>query len=120
MDLHFKYSPKDLMANFINCLKRLPNLRTLEVFDTSHMDPITRGLKLKSARFPSVRELVISNRTAKFIWGCPNVETVVAPRGLHFEGSKILGSHGKELKNLRRVVGVGEGSVGVGESEGIQ
>lgn len=119
VDLYFKYAPKDLMSKFIDCLVRLPNLRTLEIFSTSHLSPITRGLKRKSARFPSVRELAISNRTAKFIGSCPNVETVIAPDLLTLEGATILSSHGKGLEKLKRVIGVAEESVRLGKLKDI-
>lgn len=115
VDLYFKYAPKDLMSKFIDCLVRLPNLKTLEVFSTSHIGPITRGVRRKSARFPSIRELAISNRTAKLVGCCPNVETVTAPDQLSLDGATILSSHGKELGKLRRVVGVAEESVQQGE-----
>jgi hypothetical protein len=105
------------MSKFIDCLVRLPNLRTLEVFSTSHLSPITKGLKRKSARFSSVRELAISNRTAKFIGCCPNVETVTAPDQLSLGGATVLSSYGKGLEKLKRVVGVAEDSVRLGKLE---
>ncbi|KAF9782927.1 hypothetical protein BJ322DRAFT_182548 [Thelephora terrestris] len=113
VDLYFKHAPKDLMSKFIDCLVRLPNLRTLEVFSTSHLSPIPRGLKRKSAKFPSVRELAIGDRTAKFIGSCPNVETVTAPIQLSLGGANVLSSYGKELEKLKRVVGVSEDGVRV-------
>jgi hypothetical protein len=115
VDLYFKYAPKDLMSKFIDCLIQLPNLRTLEVFSTSHVSPITRGVKRKSARFPSIRELGISNRTAKFVRCCPNLETVTAPDRLNLEGAAVLSSHGRELNSLKRVVGIAEECVQSGE-----
>ena len=115
MDLHFKNAPEDLMTKFIDCLIRLPNLRTLEVFSTTNLYNVKRGLRRKSAKFPSVRELVINERTAGFIRSCPNVEVITAPSGLSDEGAKILNTHGRRLKNLKRVVGVNERCVRLGE-----
>jgi hypothetical protein len=119
VDLYFKYAPKDLMTKFINCLIQLPNLRTLEVFSASHISPITKGLKRKSAKFTSVRELAISNRTAKFVGSCPNVETVMAPDRLSLDGAAVLSSYGMVLKRLKRVVGIAENCVPLGELTGM-
>ena len=103
------------MTKFIDCLIQMPNLRTLEVFSASHISPITKGLKRKSARFPSIRALAISDRTAKFVGNCPNVETVTAPDRLGSDGAAILSSYGGVLKNLKRIVGVAEYCVPLGE-----
>jgi len=107
VDLCFEHSPEDLMRKFVDCLGQLHNLRTLEVFSTTQVEPITRELERGSSRFPSVRELVVCDSTAGFIRSCPNVETVTAPGRPYLEnGATILGSCGKELKKLKRVVGV--------------
>jgi len=105
-DLDFTGSPKDLMTKFVDCLARLPNLRTLDIFSASHIDPTTRGLKRKRARFPSVRELWIDRTLIKFLWSCPNVESITTTDGFSWESAEILSSRGKELKKLRRLVGV--------------
>lgn len=107
------------MKKFIDCLIQLPNLRTLEVFSASHITPITKGLKRKSARFSSVRELVITNRTAKFVGSCPGVETVMAPDQLSLNGAEILNSYSTVLKKLKRVIGIAESCVSLGELTGI-
>lgn len=117
MDLCFNGAPKDLMTKFVDCLTRLPNLRTLEIFGTSDVEPVTRGLKQKSAHFPGVRKLGISNTTAIFARNCPNVETITALPRISLEGSTILRSHGGELRNLKRVVGIAEKCVYLGEVE---
>lgn len=115
VDLNFMDSPKDLMTKFIDCLVRLPNLRTLEIFSTTHLGPITRGLKRKCAQFPSIRELGISNSTVKFVGSCPNVESIIVTDGLSWDGAPILSSYGKGLGKLRRVVGINECYVRQGE-----
>jgi len=108
VDLNFTDSPKDLMTKFVDCLVRLPNLKTLEIFGTTHLGPITKGLKRKCARFPGISELGISNATVKFVGSCPNVETIIATDGLSWDGAPILSSYGKTLEKLRRVVGINE------------
>ena len=113
-DLRFTRAPKDLMTKFVNCLVQLPNLRTLEILSSTHIGPITRALKRKCARFPNIRELGISNNSAKFVGSCPNVEAVTATGGLSLVGAKILSSYGKGLERLKRVVGVEEGCVQLG------
>ena len=106
VDLQFRMAPKDLMKKFVDCLVRLPNLRTLELFDASHIGPITRGLKRKCARFSSVRELWINDKTVKFVRSCPNVESIITQDGLSWESTEVLGSYRKELGRLKRVIGV--------------
>jgi hypothetical protein len=115
VDLRFTDAPKDLMTKFVDCLVRLPNLRTLEIFSASHISLVTRGLKRKCARFTSIRELWISNILAKFVGSCPNVESVIVTDGLSRDGAKTLSSYGKELKRLKRVVGVYSDQVWQGE-----
>ena len=115
--LHFKPAPKDLMAKFVDCLIQLPNLTTLEVFGTDSAGSIARGLERRSPLFPNIRELGISGDTAKFIENCPNVETITALHELSLENAMILGSHGKKLKKLKRVVGIAEDCVRLGEFE---
>jgi len=111
VDLYFTNVPKDFMTKFIDCLIQLPNLRTLEVFDTSDFDPVIRGLKQVSARFPGIRELGINDNTAVFAGNCPNVETITALFRLSWRGATILGLHGGKLKKLKKVVGIDENFV---------
>ena len=96
-------TPKDLMMEFVDCLVRLPNLRTLEIFDVSNTAAIATALERRRAHFPGIRELQASGALAEFIGRCPNVESVTAIDG---PSVRILRTHGKELKRLRRVVGV--------------
>ena len=103
LNLWIKDGSNDLMAVFIDCLIRLPNLRTLEIFDVSHTTAIATALKRKRTQFPSIRELQVSEASAEFIGRCPNVESVTAPDG---PSVKALCTHGKELKRSRRIVGV--------------
>ena len=120
MDLYFistytythPYTPEDLMTKFVDCLVQLPNLRTLDVFSTNNVKCIAKVLKRKSARFPGIRELGISDSTVIFVGNCPNVGTITALRQLSFGGAKNLGSYGGELK---RVVGIYEDCVQLGE-----
>ena len=115
VDLDFGSAQEDLMAKFTGCLVLLPNLKTLEVFSTNRNEPFLGGLRQKSARFPSVRELGISEPTVKLVGNCPNVEGVTI-RGILFSaGAALLGSHGKELKKVKRVAGVHEAAVGPGK-----
>lgn len=121
VDLKFRAAPKDLMTKFVDCLVRLPNLRTLEVFTASHIGPITRGLKRKCAQFTSVRELWISDKTVKFIGSCPNVESIIAPYGLSWDSNQVLCSYtGQGLGKLKRLVGVNKCHVGQGELRRIR
>ena len=115
VDLYFIEAPRDLMTKFIDCLIQLPNLRTLEVFSTDDADSLAKGLKRKSARFPGIRELGISDKTAQFLGSCPNVETIMILRRFTSQGATILSSYGGELKKLKRVVGISEEDVPLGE-----
>ena len=112
--LYLRHGPKDFMAKFVDCLIQLPNLKTLEVFRTDDVESVTRGLERESARFPNIRELGISDRTAKFLENCPNVENIKALYKLSLESAMILGSHGNKLKKLKRVVGIAGNCVRLG------
>ena len=105
MDLYFVDAPKDLMAKFVDCLILLPNLRTLEVFNTNNVDHVTRGLEWKRAQFPTICELIVDNSLILFVGRCPNVESItVMSASRTCVESLIL--HGKGLKRLKRVAGV--------------
>jgi len=99
-------APKDLMTKLVDCLILLPNLRTLEIFNTNEFDHITRGrLERKRARFPSVRELLVDKSLTLFIEKCPNVESITVTRS-RLTGVESLISYGMGLKRLKRVAGV--------------
>lgn len=104
MDLSFKSAPRDLMTKFIDALVRLPNLRTLELLDVSHRSPVTRGLNRKCAKFPNIREMVVSLLYPDFIRSCPNLESLSFRQGFGKNCSDALSLYGAELK---RVGGVG-------------
>ena len=105
MDLQFTRAPKKLMTKFVDCLVRLPNLRTLDIFSTSSVDRTKQGLKRECPRFPSIRELWIGDMLGTFVGSCPNVESVTAVGGLSWS-TGVLCLHAMELKRLKRVAGV--------------
>ena len=105
MDLQFTDAPKDLMRNFVDCLVRLPNLRTLDILSTSYIYPVEQGLERECARFPSIRELWLGDMLGTFIGSCPNVESVTVVGGLSSD-VRVLCLQAKELKKLKRVAGV--------------
>ena len=105
LSIDIKNAPKDSITKFVGCLVRLPNLRTLEILCISHTKLVTSGLERNHARFPSIRELLVHEMLAEFIKRCPNVESVTVT-GEHSRDVQILCSRWKELKRLRRVVGV--------------
>jgi len=104
VDLSFKNAPKDLMTKFVDALVRLPNLKTLELLGVSHRSPVTRGLKRKCAKFPSIREMIVCSTYSDFIRSCPNLESLTFRYGAVQSSSMTLSSYGAELK---RVAGVG-------------
>ena len=103
VDLSFTDVPEDLMTKFVDCLVQLPNLRTLEVYSTSHIHRVRRGLERECARFPNIRELWAGVVLEELLGCCPNVESVAVLGGL-FSGTPS--SRGIELKNLKRVAGI--------------
>jgi len=64
------------MTMFVNVLAQLPNLRTLELLHVTHRGPITRALKRKSTKFPSIREISVCKYCTDFVKACPNLESV--------------------------------------------
>jgi len=91
------------MAKFVDCLVRLPNLKTLEVLKVSSRAPVSKALKRKHAVFPSIRALRITYTCHHFIRNCPNLEDVTFTAPLDSHARATIRSHGKGLK---RVVGV--------------
>ena len=104
MDLSFDDAPKGLMRKFVDVLTRLPNLRTLDLLSVGHRTPVTKGLKRKCAKFPSIREMTVCITYPDFIRSCPNLESLNFRRGFGNNCSKALGLYGTELK---RVGGLG-------------
>ena len=111
-DLWFTDTTKDLMTIFVDCLVKLPNLRTLEVFSTNRTGLVTKGLSRVYARFPSIRELWVDGVSVQFARGCPNLESVtvtgLAPQNICL--------YGNVSKGLKRVAGVPPEYVWLGES----
>jgi len=91
------------MTKFVNCLVRLPNLKTLEILGAGPRAPISKALKRKYAIFPSIRELRITHASHHFIRNCPNLENLIFASGLDTHTPASVLSHGKGLK---RVAGV--------------
>ena len=109
-DLWLTDATKDLMTVFVDCLVRLPNLKTLEVFSVNRISLVTGGLKRERALFPSIRELWVGG-VSTLIRSCPNVESMRVMGGF-FPDIEMLCLHGK---NLRRVAGVYKQHVWRGE-----
>lgn len=91
------------MTEFVNCLVRLPNLKTLEILSASSRAPISKALRRKHAIFPSIRELRISQACHHFIRNCPNLENLTFTSVLDTHAPTTVQSHGK---GLRRIAGV--------------
>ena len=88
--------PEEFVAEFVDCLVQLPNLRTLEIFDVRRAKTIASALEQNHAQFPGIRELWASEMLTEFIGRCPNVESVTVANGPFSD----LGSHGKRLKRV--------------------
>ena len=91
------------MTKFVDCLVRLPNLKTLEILNVSSRAPISKALKRKHAIFPSIRELRITHACHQFIRNCPNLENLTFTNGFDTHSPTTILSHGERLK---RVAGV--------------
>ena len=103
VELPFSIAPEDLMTKFIDCLVRLPNLKTLEILSVSSRAPISKALRRKYAIFPSIRILRITHACHHFIRNCPNLEDLTFTTGLDTHAPTTIRSHGK---GLRRIAGV--------------
>ena len=102
MDLSFKDPTTGLMTKFLNVLARLPNLRTLELLDVTHRNPITRALKLKYAKFPSIKELTVCDNCNDFVETCPNLESLTFRHGFEYNPEPLV----LRGAGLKRVEGV--------------
>ena len=100
VNLHLQYSPPDLMNKFIDCLVRLPNLKTLEILDIDPGDAIPRALKRELATFtlPSVRELRILPECHHLVENCPNLESLIFTRPADERAHSTVLSHGQGLR----------------------
>ena len=92
------------MTKFVDTLVRLPNLRTLELLDITHADPVTRELKRECAQFPSIREITVCPMYPDFVRSCPNLESLTLRRHFVQCSRETIGLCGARL---RRVGGVG-------------
>jgi len=93
------------MTKFVDCLVRLPNLKTLEILRVSSRAPVSKALKRKHAIFPSIRVLRITHASHHFIRNCPNLEDLTFTTGLDTHAFTTLRSHGNGLK---RIMGVND------------
>ena len=102
-DLWFANAREDLATVFVDCLVRLPNLRTLDILITSRVNIVNllQELKRECARFPSIRELWMSNELAGLIGNCPNAESITFVRTLRDTGIPHL--RGKRLRRVARM-----------------
>jgi len=109
-DLWFANAREDLATVFVDCLVRLPNLRTLDIPIISRVNTVKQELKRECARFPTIRELWICNELVEFVGNCPNVESVTFVGTPRDDG--ILHLHGQRL---RHVAGIRKDHVQRGE-----
>lgn len=91
------------MTKFVNCLVRLPNLRTLEILNVTSRAPISKALKRKYATFPSIRELRITRASHHFIRNCPNLENLTFTDGLDTYAPATVRLY---CRGLKRIAGV--------------
>jgi len=103
VQLCFDWAPEDLMTKFVDCLVRLPNLKTLEILSVSSRAPVSKALKRKYARFPSIRELRITHACHHFIRNCPNLENLTLTNGFDMHSPASIRSHGGGLKRIAGV-----------------
>jgi len=85
---------------FVDCLVRLPNLKTLEILGMNSVVPISNTLERKCARFPSIRELRIIRACHDFIRHCPNLENLTFTDGFDTQSPATVRSHGGGLKRV--------------------
>jgi len=88
------------MTKFVDCLLRLPNLKTLEILRVDSRTPVPKALKRKSAQFPSIRELRITQECHHFIRKCPNLENLTLTDGFDKHSVATVSSHGGGLKRF--------------------
>lgn len=116
VDLFFTKTTTGFMEIFVDCLARLPNLRTLEVFSVNRTDLITKELGRERAQFSSIRELWVNGVSVLFVRSCPNVESVMIT-GSDPHDIRTLCLYGCGLERLKRVAGVPQKCVWQGELE---
>ena len=100
VNLHLQYSPPDLMNKFVDCLVRLPNLKTLEILNIDPGDAIPMALERELATFtlPSVRKLRILPECHNLVENCPNLESLIFTRPADERAHFTILSRGQGLK----------------------
>ena len=99
------------MTKFVDCLVQLPNLKVLEILSVSSRAHISKALRQKRARFPSIRELRITHECHLFIKDCPNLEILTLTDGFGLYSPITVRSHGR---GLRHIAGVNVYTSGLG------
>jgi hypothetical protein len=100
VNLHLQSSPPDLMTKFIDCLVRLPNLKTLEILDIDLMDVVPKALERELATLPSVRELRILPECHHLVEKCPNLESLIFTRPPDEHALSTVLSRGQGLRSV--------------------
>ncbi|KAF9782909.1 hypothetical protein BJ322DRAFT_180839 [Thelephora terrestris] len=103
VDLSFFHAPEDLVTKLVDCLVRLPNLKTLEILSAGSRAPISKALKRKYAVFPSIRELRITPACHHFVRKCPNLDSLIFTSTMDTHAPSTIRSHGGGLKRLAGV-----------------
>lgn len=103
VDLSFFHAPEELVTKFVDCLVRLPNLKTLEILSAGSRAPISKALKRKYAVFPSIRELRITPACHHFVRKCPNLDSLIFTSTMDTHAPSTICLHGGGLKRLAGV-----------------
>ena len=82
---------------------RSPKLRALGLLGVTHRSPVTKGLKRKFVKFPTIHEMIATPMYPDFIRSCPNLESLTLKSGFGKNSSDALSSHGAGLKRIRGV-----------------
>lgn len=105
-EFDFSIATKDSTFKvFVDCIAQLPNLRVLEIYNSTDSGPITRVLTRGCAQFPNIRELTVGLPSMRFVESCPNLESVRI-LGHSSAGIQAFVLCGKGLKGLKRIAGV--------------
>ena len=100
VDLGFRAAPEDLMTRFVECLVRLPNLKTLEILGVRPRASVSEALDRECAMFPSIRELRVTQSCHSLIRKCPNLEGLIFTNGFDMDTLTTVSSLDGELKRV--------------------
>lgn len=103
-----RYRMDTILPAFVDCVKSLPNLHTLELCHVHHWMTTKLRSAFEGTVVPSIRTVVLPTIAHHLLASCPNVEDVTCNVG---DGSQILGTIASKCPKVTRISGTSPSQV---------